>query len=122
SELRTSRAAQREKEIVMVVPSKRIGPLVLRLLPALALLACPRIGGAAGTWSVISLPQQPGEVLSPIALALDTAGSLYVADGGSGGSGRIEKRDAHGNWSVIASHGTALGQVGGPSALAVDAA
>jgi sugar lactone lactonase YvrE len=92
--------------------------LALRLLAVLCLLACPRIGTAAGTWSVLSLPQQPGEVVSPSVVAVDAAGNLYVADGGN--SGRIQRRDARGNWSVIAADGDALGQASSPSALAVD--
>src|SRR5436305_13107573 len=34
----------------------------------------------AGTWSVLSLPQQPGEVKEPALVAADGAGSLYVVD------------------------------------------
>src|SRR5205809_3667016 len=45
--------------------------LALRLLAVLCLFACPRIGSTAGTWSVISLPQQPGEVVSPSAVTAD---------------------------------------------------
>jgi hypothetical protein len=37
-------------------------------------LACPQIGTAAGTWSVVSLPQQPGEVIIPTAVAADLTG------------------------------------------------
>jgi hypothetical protein len=48
----------------MVLDAKRTGALVLRLLVGLALLGWPRVGSAEGTWSVISLPQQPGEVVS----------------------------------------------------------
>jgi hypothetical protein len=35
---------------------------------------------------------------------------------------RIQKRDTQGNWSVIATYGDALGQVGDTGGLAVDAA
>jgi Fur family transcriptional regulator, peroxide stress response regulator len=35
----------------------------------LALLSWPRVSNAHGTWSVISLPQQPGDVLQPAAAA-----------------------------------------------------
>jgi hypothetical protein len=45
--------------------AKRSGALVLRLIVGLALLGWPRVGSAQGTWSVISLPQKPGEVLQP---------------------------------------------------------
>jgi hypothetical protein len=124
------RGPEAEKEIGMVLQSKSIGPLVLRLLAVVLLLGCPRIGIAAGTWSVISLPQKPGEVLFNNALSLvqgptgalaaDAAGSLYVADQSNGA--RIQKRDAQGNWSVLATAGSASGQVDDSTALAVDAA
>jgi DNA-binding beta-propeller fold protein YncE len=52
---------------------------------------------------------------------MDTAGNLYVAEWDDV-SGRIEKRDAQGNWSVIATYGEAPAQVAGPTTLAVDAA
>ena len=77
----------------MVHNAKRIGPLVLRLLVVLSLLGCPVIGSAAGTWSVLSLPRQSGEVLSPQAMAVDAAGNLYVADQGDSS---IRRRDAEG--------------------------
>jgi sugar lactone lactonase YvrE len=111
------------EEIVMLRQTKSIGPLALRLLAVLLLLGRPRIGGAAGTWSVISLPQKAGEVIGPKALAADTAGNLYVADGWAFNSW-IQERDAQGNWSVLATRGTAPGQVdfSQDAALAVDAA
>jgi sugar lactone lactonase YvrE len=100
--------------------SKSIGRMLLRLLAVLALLGCPGIGAAAGTWSVIALPQKAGgealgQVRSPSALAVGGVGNLYVADLSQG----IQKRDAQGNWSTIALAGDALGQV---DALAVDTA
>jgi sugar lactone lactonase YvrE len=101
----------------MLVRLQSVGPLALGLLVALTLLGCPRIGSAAGRWSVISLPQKPGEVIGTTALAVDTAGNLYVAD-----FGRIQRLNTQGNWSVLATEGDALGQVDRPSALAVDAA
>ena len=56
----------------------------------------------------------------PTALAVDAAGNLYVADVMTHDD-RIQKRDAQGNWSVIATAGTAPAR--SPSrALAVDAA
>jgi DNA-binding beta-propeller fold protein YncE len=67
-----------------------------------------------------------GQVLFPAGLAVDTGGNLYVADGGpissAGYRGRIQKRDAEGNWFVIATAGEALGQVCDAGSLAVDAA
>jgi len=55
---------------------------------------------------------------------VDAAGNLYVADvlDWNTGIGRVQKRDAQGNWSVIATYGTAIGQIEGPSGLAVDGA
>jgi tripartite motif-containing protein 71 len=101
----------------MALKLKRFGVLVPRLLVGLALLGCPRPGVAQGTWSVIPLPPKPGDVVAPRGVAADAAGNLYVAD-----AGRIQKRDAQGNWSVIATPGSALGQVGGVNGLAVDGA
>ena len=80
-----------------------------------------------GNWSLLASGGTGlGQVSAPTALALDAAGDLYVADGDNGGSGaprgRIEKRDAQGNWSVLATAGAALGQVDEPTALAIDAA
>src|SRR5713101_149381 len=85
------------------------------MLAVLALLGCPQVGSAAGTWSVISFPVQPGDVRSPTAVAADSAGNLYVADESNGG--RIQKRDAQGSWSVLAIQGTAVGQITFPWGL-----
>ena len=107
----------------MVPHSKSITALVLRLIVGLALLGCPITGSAAGTWSVISRPQQLGYVVGPSALAADAGGNLYVVDYAPGTIvNRIQKRDAQGNWSVIATIGSALGQVDILTALAVDTA
>jgi DNA-binding beta-propeller fold protein YncE len=74
-----------------------------------------------GSWSVIATyGPGSGQVSSPTALAVDAAGSLYVADGPRGAI-RIQKRDAQGRWSVIADQGSGWGQVDPPRALAVDA-
>jgi sugar lactone lactonase YvrE len=62
----------------------------------------------------------PGQVLLPSALAVDTAGNLYVAD--QRGGGRVQKRDPQGHWSTLAGAGAATGQVRLPSALVLDAA
>ena len=51
-------------------------------------------------------------------------GDLYIADGQprtGAPRGRIEKRDAQGNWSLLAAAGGALGQVDEPTTL-IDAA
>jgi DNA-binding beta-propeller fold protein YncE len=93
----------------MALQPKRSGALVLRLIVGLALLGWPRVAIAEGTWSEISTQWAS-------ALAVDAAGNLYVAE-----AGRIQKRDAQGNWSVIATGGVAVGQVYEPRALAVDA-
>jgi sugar lactone lactonase YvrE len=105
----------------MALKPKRIGALVLRLIALLSLLGSPRLVSAEGTWSVISLPQQPGEVLGPSAVAVDAADNLYVADSPDSGA-RIQQRDAQGNWTVLATVGSAPGQVGSVSALAVGSA
>src|SRR5947209_2446294 len=60
--------------------AKSSGALVVRLIVGLALLGWPRMGFAQGTWSVISLPQQSGDIDSPYRLAVDAAGNLYVVD------------------------------------------
>jgi tripartite motif-containing protein 71 len=85
---------------------------------------------AQGSWSVIATAgDAPGQVHGPTALAVDTAGTLYVADGSpfvadyaNGYDGRIQMRDAQGGWSVLAAGGSAVGQVSHPSGLAVDTA
>ena len=93
------------------------GTSVLRLLAVLLLLASPQIGRAAGTWSIISLPLEPGDVGYPMAVAVDAAGNLYVAEAYVADYGRFQELDAQGNWSVI----TSPGQVRTPTAIAVDA-
>jgi DNA-binding beta-propeller fold protein YncE len=72
-----------------------------------------------GNWSEIApAGDAVGQVVWPVGLAVDAAGTLYVADGE--GDGRIQRRDAQGNWSVIATYGSDMGQVAGPTGLAVD--
>src|SRR5947209_1982841 len=94
----------------MILEPKQTGALALRLIAVLSLLGWPGSSSAQGTWSVISLPQKPGEVIYPSCVAVDAAGELFVADNG-GGAHRIQKRDAQGNWSTIAAAGSAIGQV-----------
>jgi tripartite motif-containing protein 71 len=106
----------------MVRKMKRRGALGLRLTVGLALLGCSRVGSAAGTWLVIGDKGTAiGQVTDPGAVAVDTAGSLYIADAPDGHD-RIQRRDAQGHWSVIATNGTGLGQARYPTALAVDSA
>ena len=70
-----------------------------------------------GHWSVVSpYGKDVGQVFEPTSLAVDAAGNLYVVDEPDmlNGISRIQKRDTHGNWSVISRQGAL--------ALAVDAA
>jgi tripartite motif-containing protein 71 len=53
---------------------------------------------------------------------VDAAGNLYVAEVSDNGSSRLQRRDAQGNWSLIAAEGADLGQVRSPTGLAVDSA
>jgi DNA-binding beta-propeller fold protein YncE len=83
---------------------------------------------AEGNWSVIA-PSGPdlGEVFMPSALAVDTAGNLYVADRTHDGDtgvfqNRIQKRDVQGNWMVIPFFGSGTSRVTSLSGLAVDVA
>jgi hypothetical protein len=74
------RGPEAGKKISVVLETKRSGTHVLRLIVGLALLGWPRVGEAQGTWSVVSLPQKPSEILWPTAMVVDAAGNLYVAD------------------------------------------
>jgi sugar lactone lactonase YvrE len=105
-------AEQRHEETAMDNHPTRRSLFVLRLIVGLALLGWPRVGSAAGTWSIIPFPVKLGEVFSPSALAVDAAGNLYVGDRRVG----IQKRDTEEHWSVIA------GVAQSPGALAVDSA
>src|SRR5205814_777951 len=79
---------------------------------------------AGGNWSVVATYGVQDEIGHPVALAVDAAGNLYVAEThfADNGGARIRKRDAQGHWSVLATGGDAPGQVHSPTALAVDSA
>ena len=63
-----------------------------------------------------------GQVNTPSAVAVDPADNVYVAEYGGSSSleGRVQKRDAAGNWTEIAAPGTNPGQVYAPMSLATD--
>ena len=69
---------------------------------------------ARGNWTELAASGNgPGRVRSPSGLAVDGEGSLYVTDwSGSppvGSRGRLQKRDAGGRWTELASPGTGIG-------------
>jgi DNA-binding beta-propeller fold protein YncE len=63
----------------------------------LSLLSVSAASKAVGTWSVISLPPEVGQVSHPTGIAVDNEGNLYVTDATHG----LQKCDAQGNWSVV---------------------
>src|ERR1041385_5134821 len=89
--------------------------IAYKLVALFLLLGSSRIGHAAGTWSTLSRPLQPGQVRDPAGLAVGDCGDLDVADRGNG---RILERDTQGRWTVLATYGRDPGQVLGPDALA----
>ena len=91
---------------------------MLRLAPLLLLITAGAALQAAGTWSVLTLPQQPGRVSNPAAVAVDGAGNLYEAE--TYPYNRVQKRDPQGNWSIITTRGNGPGQVTNPAGVAVD--
>src|SRR5207244_2596185 len=66
-----------------------------------------------GNWSVLaSTGRDPGQVATPVGVAADGEGSLFVADeAGNPGEGRVQLRSSQGRWSVLAAGGAGLGQV-----------
>ncbi|HEY3280684.1 MAG TPA: hypothetical protein VGN26_00280 [Armatimonadota bacterium] len=86
----------------------------LVLLAGLLLPVAP-VSALEGAWEQISVPQGPGEIIYPYKLALDASGALYVCD--LGGS-QVQRRDANGQWTILAGRGTGLGQVTYPLAVA----
>src|SRR5205085_47879 len=79
-----------------------------------------RTRDAMGRWSVITtirpVGQASGEPGKSLSFSIDRAGNLYVA-----GGGEVRKRDAQGNWTIVASPaGSTAGQVNDPRGWAVD--
>src|SRR5438876_483557 len=107
------------KGMAMVLDPRSCDALRLRVIAGLALMGWPTVGSAAGTWSEISLPPPAGGSSQPASLAVDAAENLYVADFEQS---RIQRRDAAGNWTLLAAAGDGSGQVHSPSGLAVDPA
>src|SRR5947199_83853 len=96
-----------------------LNALARGLVVGLALLCWPRMGFAAGNWSVIATyGDDLGHVDGRTAVAADAAGNLYIAEERNR---RIQKRDGQGNWSLIVAYGKDLSEIDLPSALAVDA-
>jgi sugar lactone lactonase YvrE len=61
---------------------------------------------------------EPGHFSGPVGIAMDSVGSLYVADTGNN---RIQKFDGSGNFvKILASSGYGDGQVDRPASIAVD--
>jgi sugar lactone lactonase YvrE len=83
--------------------------------------------GWAGNWSLIA-GAGIGHVDYITALAVDGAGSLYVADilydsvTGQPKDWRVQKRDTQENWSLLASGGQGVYRGGSVTALAADSA
>src|SRR4029079_14156687 len=73
-------------------------------------------------WGIATHGWGRGQVGCPTALASANDGSLYVAevDDDYYDNARIQQRDAQGNWSVIATFGSAPGPGSHPIALAAD--
>src|SRR5579862_9032124 len=76
-----------------------------------------QVKAQSGTWQVLSLPQQPGQVYQPEGVVVDGLGDLFVSDFGNN---RIQVRDPQGNWTILASPGFNPGQVEYPTGVAMD--
>jgi hypothetical protein len=70
-----------------------------------------------GTWTRLDKPQPLGHMVEGYSFTLDPDGQLYVAD--PEGSGRIQKRDRDGNWSLVASAGQSPGAFKGGTVRAI---
>src|SRR5437899_1778224 len=70
----------------------------------------------AGTWMTLPSPPiaVPGQLSIPRSIAVDGEGNVYVAELGTSPefASRVQKRDVLGHWSVLASHGAQLGEIG----------
>src|SRR5262249_7612421 len=69
-----------------------------------------------GKWTILDQGIYPVGAVVANWIASGRAGNLFVMDG------RLLQRGAHGSWSILATQGTALGEVDGPMGVAVDSA
>ncbi len=115
----------------MVLRSRSVPSVAVTLL--LMALISP---ASAQRWAVLTEPKAPGftriqgpsgllDAWGPRGLAIGPDGSLYVSECGAyltdwSRHSRLRKRDAQGQWTVLAEPGVRLGQVNAPAGLAVD--
>src|SRR5689334_16256173 len=109
----------------MSTSARSVGPIrAMAFLLMSAMIAGGKLR-AAGIWSVVASQRLPIRLVRPSGVAVDSKGSLYVADASPG---RVLKRDAAGTWTEVATTtsmpgGTIPpGEVFMPAALAVDGA
>ncbi len=88
-------------------PSRWTRPLAFLFL---LLVAFP---ATALPYDVLSIPPAPNQFYAPTQIAFDATGALYLMDD-QPGFRRLLKRDAGGNWSVLAEEGPNPGQVLSP--------